>query len=104
MNIIAILLSNYLFTIMSCCVYVCIAGTGSGTTKWILHQEGGGWCYNEQECVERSKTVLGSSTSWPKTASFAGFLSPNEAVNPDFHNWNVAFLMYCDGASFSGDV
>lgn len=24
--------------------------------------------------------------------------------NPDFYNFNVAYFMYCDGASFSGDV
>lgn len=79
-------------------------GSGRGATKWLLHQQGGGWCYNEKECVERSKTPLGSSTSWPKTASFAGLLSPNGTVNPDFYDWNVAYLKYCDGASFSGDV
>ena len=86
------------------CVCDCVAGTESGATKWILHLEGGGWCYDEELCLARSKTSLGSSKSWPKTAAFGGFLSPNEAVNPDFYDWNVAFLMYCDGASFSGDV
>lgn len=26
--------------------------------------EGGGWCYDEQDCLSRSKTVLGSSKQW----------------------------------------
>ena len=54
--------------------------------------------------MERSKTALGSSKSWAKTATFGGLLSPDPLVNPDFYNWNLAFLNYCDGASFSGDV
>jgi len=40
-------------------------GKGSGSNSWIVHMEGGGWCYNETLCVERSKTRLGSSKSWP---------------------------------------
>ena len=25
-------------------------------------------------------------------------------VNPDFYNWNVAYLGYCDGGSYAGTV
>lgn len=34
----------------------------------------------------------------------AGVLSRDPAVNPTFSTWNVAYLPYCDGASFAGDV
>ena len=71
---------------------------------WIVHLEGGGWCYDESYCLARSRTSLGSSHFWPATTSFEGFLSDNEQVNPDFHNWSVAYVKYCDGASFAGDV
>ena len=66
--------------------------------------EGGGGCYNEDECVARSKTRLGSSKYWPSMIELDGFLSDNSATNPDFFNWNVAFIAYCDGASFAGNV
>ena len=75
----------------------------SGASNWIIHQEGGGWCYNEDLCLERSKTSLGSSTFWGPTASFNGFLSDEAMYNPQFYNWNVVYLKYCDGASFSGN-
>ena len=79
-------------------------GSGSGTNKWIIHLEGGGWCYDEDECVGRSKTNLGSSKEWKRTAEFPyGFLSDDRWVNPDFHDWNLAFVNYCDGASFLGN-
>ena len=39
----------------------------------------------------------------PITGEFHGFLSDNATVNPDFYNWNMVFLMYCDGSSFAGN-
>ena len=79
-------------------------GSGSGAKSWIVHMEGGGWCFDEDECVARSKTSLGSSKFWKPTATFSGFLSDNQTENPNFYNWNVAFINYCDGASFTGNV
>ena len=95
-------------TTLQPCLIVLVAfpptGTGDGADKWIIEFEGGGWCYNETDCVERSKGRLGSSKSWPKTASYEGLLSANKEINPDFYDWNLAFLNYCDGASFAGNV
>ena len=78
-------------------------GNGSGADKWIVYQGGGAWCYTEQDCLGRSKTMLGTSTVWKnKTVEAYGIFSDNKTVNGEFYNWNVAYLMYCDGASFSG--
>jgi hypothetical protein len=79
-------------------------GLNEGATKWIFYLEGGGWCYDEGLCVERSNTSLGSSKFWGKTASFGGLLSSHPQTNPNFYNWNLAYLKYCDGASFAGNV
>lgn len=79
------------------------AGTGEGMSKWIVHLEGGGWCYNEDECAQRSRTPLGSSKSWAPTFEPQGFLSDNASANADFYDWNVVFVKYCDGASFAGN-
>jgi hypothetical protein len=73
-------------------------------TQWVVHFEGGGWCYNEDQCVDRSKTTLGSSKGYGPTMSVSGLFSNDPAVNPDFYNWTFVYLKYCDGASFSGDV
>ena len=77
-------------------------GTGGGARSWIVHMEGGGVCSTEQDCADRSKSKLGSSKNWEKTATFDGFLSDSNDTNTGFYNWNVAFLMYCDGSSFAG--
>ena len=70
--------------------------------KWVLFIQGGGWCYEEQDCLSRSATALGSSAAMPKTLSLGGILSEDPNVNSDFHSWNHVVFGYCDGASFSG--
>lgn len=77
-------------------------GSGSGARKWILHQGGGGWCNSNATCLDRSKTPLGSSYHWTASVEIGGIFSDNATVNGEFHNWNVVYLGYCDGASFSG--
>jgi hypothetical protein len=77
-------------------------GSGSGADKWILHQGGGGWCYSDQDCLERSRTWFGSSHPWNSSVEVGGILSNNQSINGEFYNWNVVYLMYCDGGSFSG--
>ena len=79
-------------------------GYGSGAKKWIMHLEGGGWCVTKEECYKRSKTNLGSTKGHPETRTFGGLLSANETVNPDFYNWNMVYVIYCDGASFLGNA
>ena len=67
-----------------------------------MHQIGGGWCYTEEDCLNRSKTELGSSKYWPTVVPLGGLFSDNKTVNGEFYNWNVVALIYCDGGSFSG--
>jgi hypothetical protein len=76
----------------------------------LIHFQGGGWCINEQDCVGRSKTALGSSSSWNRTqwpsadGGPHGLFGFDAASNPFTHNWNHVFIGYCDGASYAGDV
>lgn len=83
-------------------------GFGSGVNKWILHLQGGGWCYDKNDCLKWSKTDLGSSKNWPQKAPYtylnSGLLSYLKSKNPDFYEWNVVHVQYCDGASYSGYV
>lgn len=44
----------------------------AAATRWVLHAEGGGWCYNEDQCTARSKMHLGSSSTWGSTTKCYG--------------------------------
>ena len=36
------------------------------------------------------------------TCCYGGLYSTKSQVNPDFYNWNMVFVIYCDGSSFTG--
>lgn len=61
---------------------------------------GGGWCFNEEDCLLRSQMWLGSSKSWNLTNAGAGS-SPDLSCGPLNDNCTAVFLPYCDGSSFS---
>lgn len=69
---------------------------------WVLHFKGAGWCYDIDDCYRRSQMEFGSSKLWPNTTNgwSAGLLSPND---PTFGGYNKVILLYCDGASFTGN-
>lgn len=71
-------------------------------------------------CYERSKRgftdedgmrhgTIGSTNNLPMDTShekfngLGGIFSDEKDKNPTFHNWNIVFLVYCDGFCFSGD-
>lgn len=78
-------------------------GSGKGVNKWIIYLQGGAWCDSEKSCLSRSQTHLGSSLFFKPILNPGGLLSSSKEDNPKFYNWNVAFLPYCDGSSFSGN-
>ncbi|KAI3756133.1 hypothetical protein L1987_55947 [Smallanthus sonchifolius] len=80
-------------------------GFGDGVNNWLVHMQGGGWCHTIENCVVR-KTLsygFGSSELMPEL-NFTGLLSNQQDQNPNFYNWNIVYMRYCDGASFTGDV
>ncbi|KAL0904818.1 hypothetical protein M5K25_026973 [Dendrobium thyrsiflorum] len=78
-------------------------GFGSGVNNWVVHMEGGGWCSNEEDCVERKSNFRGSSKDSVQM-SFSGILGSSQQSNPGFYNWNKVKVRYCDGSSFTGDI
>eukprot|EP01090_Pellita_catalonica_P014258 TRINITY_DN3585_c0_g1_i1.p1 TRINITY_DN3585_c0_g1~~TRINITY_DN3585_c0_g1_i1.p1 ORF type:complete len:413 (+),score=46.09 TRINITY_DN3585_c0_g1_i1:35-1240(+) len=72
--------------------------------KVLFFLQGGGWCYDIKDCYDRSSTGLGSSTKWEPEAHGHSLLSANSTVNPDFADFTIVHLNYCDGASFAGDL
>jgi len=70
-----------------------------------VHHRGGGWCYSAKNCAERALTSLGTSTQWNATMDLGGGYFSNSATqNPLMYNWNMVFLVYCDGASFASNA
>ena len=85
-------------------VYYFRKGEGSGANKWYIHHQGGGWCETWDDCLGRSKGGLGSSSTYGPTMKLGGgYFDTNPAANPMMYNWNIAYLKYCDGGSFSGN-
>ena len=81
------------------------AGSGIGATKWVIFHQGGGWCVSLSDCRARAATALGSSVNYTTELALPDeMLSANATANPLLHNWNVAYLPYCDGGSFVGDA
>ncbi len=69
--------------------------------RWKIHFSGGGWAFDVQSLVSRSKTLLGSSsffTPWlssfwpPEGAGFYGLMGVNDTTTAD---WNFVWLPYC---------
>jgi len=85
-------------------IYFFKAGSKENSTKWIFHLLGGGMCMSKEECAIRAKTMVGTSSLWPDQFKYGGPLDEDPMVNPDFYDWNHAFFVYCDGASFSGNL
>jgi hypothetical protein len=64
--------------------------------------QGGGWCYDEQDCLGRSKTELGSSKAYTPTIQddeARGPFDNNSTYNPYFYNYNKVQIQYCDGVN-----
>lgn len=72
----------------------------TNSTKWTISIEGGGWCYDEDKCFQRSKMKLGSSKEWAKVAGCRCMNAlPDGTMDNDC---NCIYMPYGDGASFSG--
>ena len=73
----------------------------TGSTKWTISINGGGWCYDEEGCYGRSKGSLGTSKGLAKT-DWCLCSNVNDAGTDYEHDCNCIRLPYLDGASFSG--
>lgn len=88
--------------------------------KKLIFKKKSAWCNDVSSCYDRSKTNLGSTSSWCKTIETSnvqkvkacwspdyyfhyGILSDSVQYNPHFYDWNIAFFGYCSGDSFSGN-
>jgi hypothetical protein len=99
--------------------YLRSAANKPNSTKWVIHIQGGGWCSSQSSCKSRASSRLGSSSKkYNNNATmdlnkiegcdnnrWCGALMVNdESINPLAYDWNAAFLYYCDGASWTGNM
>lgn len=78
------------------------AATAASARKFVFYLEGGGLCQNPQDCLNRTRTTLGSSTNWPSSwTDPTGLLTSNSSVS-DFATYNHVWLRYCSGDCWTG--
>ncbi|XP_047972114.1 pectin acetylesterase 8-like [Salvia hispanica] len=87
--------------------YAYVEGYGTGSSSWMVYMEGGGWCFSLEDCINRSRTNLGSSKyefigNSPNFTS--GILDTDSRYNQYFYNWHKVFVHYCDGSMFTSDI
>eukprot|EP00040_Diaphanoeca_grandis_P005613 m.33699 g.33699 ORF g.33699 m.33699 type:complete len:393 (+) comp16857_c2_seq1:74-1252(+) len=89
---------------------VCLDGSPGGgyirkgdPKRWIIFNQGGGWCSSDSNCAQRANSTLGSSIHWPATYTDTYEGSELFATKP-FSEFTIMFVMYCDGGSLSGNV
>jgi len=69
------------------------AGSGAGSSSWLIHLMGGGWCDTVRSCSGRSRTSLGSSLFMEKLMNFSGILSNDPAQNPGSAIYLFSYLL-----------
>ena len=96
---------------------LCVDGTTSGyywkksptnSSIFILHLEGGGWCYDVASCTKRCGPTaspfqwnpLCSSKFWPSTLTVEGLLEPQDS--PELASANKAYVKYCTSDAHMG--
>ncbi len=82
-------------------IYYVRRGAGCGAKRWLVAFEGGGSCSTIEECRIRP-TKYKSSIGADSTSKFAGMLSNNAALNPDFFSANTVFVNYCSSDYWMG--
>jgi len=99
--------------------YIRHSTSRANSTKWVFHFQGGGWCDDMSACKLRANSRLGSSAKkWNNNETmdlnnidgcnnnrWCGALMVNDQkMNPYSFDWNAVLLMYCDGASWIGNM
>jgi hypothetical protein len=74
------------------------------STFWLVVLEGGGQCVDEHTCGYRKRCQVIKQTSYLDFDSIEGhgIMSADSAVNPLFHDANVAYLRYCSSDLWLG--
>lgn len=70
---------------------------------WVIYLKGGGACHDEESCLSRANTSLGSSNYWSdKYNPGTSVNSDDPTANPYFYQGHQVFAPYCSGDVWSG--
>jgi len=71
----------------------------TGSNVWIVHAEGGGWCFDSSTCKKRSSDQK-SSKNWAATYSAAGLF---DSTDKRFKDANLFYIGYCSSDAYAGN-
>jgi len=74
------------------------------STFAVVHLQGGGWCFSDDECLRRSKTNLGTSSSYQARTAVVPDLYGAGQLMQRFSEFSHYVVNYCDGGSWLGTV
>lgn len=80
-------------------------GTGAGNRAWVIHLQGGGFCYDDASCSQRKSEVPNFLTSkgLPANRQGDGIQAASPSGPSDFSAANHVFIHYCSSDLWSGD-
>ncbi|XP_067950769.1 uncharacterized protein [Watersipora subatra] len=79
-------------------------GMDDGEQKWLLAIPHSDWCNTLELCQSRKEVpLLGTMKDAPVAHKFSGILSSDPMDNQYFSDWNMVYLVPCDGAAFLGN-
>lgn len=87
-------------------IYYIRRGVGGGSTRWLIHLQGGGFCYSADSCSQRQRGQEGnlmSSKSAPGNRPGNGILSASDSDNKFFAAYNEVYVGYCSSDFWSGN-
>lgn len=84
--------------------YYSAPSSGDGNNKWVIFFEGGGYCADQDSCMQRANTSLGSSHYWTSTTIGKSGYSSSQTENPYFYDSNHVYIPYCTGDVHSGQI
>jgi hypothetical protein len=74
--------------------------SNTSSNVWVVHQQGGGWCWDEPSCLARPPSLTGSS-AWPQTLSVDGLFAANASALATAH---LVYAPYCSSDAWVGNV
>ncbi|KAH3763100.1 Pectinacetylesterase [Pelomyxa schiedti] len=78
--------------------YIRLSVSVPASSNWLVHLEGGHWCWDDQTCMDRnsSSPYLMSNKYWTETLDKnSGVFSLDSTENPSFWDANQVYVNYC---------
>lgn len=82
--------------------YFKYATDSSFADQWLFHLQGGGQCFSEASCQQRSPSLM-SSTAFSNTIEIEGLFNEDASLTP-FHAMNKVYVPYCSSDGWIGDA